>query len=425
MKKITNASPRQRRSVRLTAAMTVAASTLLLAPAAHAQNDLLNWLNQDTATGNWGGARDDLTNKGIDVELNFTTDLLGNPVGGIRQNAAYAGLWYGSTTFDLETLAGINGLSLYIAGAWAQGRDLSGDDIGNLFAVAQVFNGRALRLAEVYLEQSLFSDKVSVAVGRLSAGDDFAAADAYGFYVNSAVNGNPTGILVNAPSFTTPPFTQWGARATVTPRPDFYVSAGIYNADPDVQEDAYHGLDFTLNPQDGVLGVAEIGYKPNSGDGATGLPGQYSLGAYFDTSNYPFVDGSNRSRDGNYGFYAIAQQMIYQESAGSGQGLTIWGTVNVAPEEDINTLPVALFGGAYYQGLFPKRPNDVTAFGISYAAFSERLPGQTYELALEVNHRFQLGNWLHVQPNAQAIINPNGGGIPDALVGGGEVSIDF
>lgn len=357
--------------------------------------------------------------------MNFTTDILGNPVGGLEQSAAYAGMWYGSTTFDLETLAGINGLSLFVAAAWPGGRDLSADDIGNLFAVAQVFNGRALRLAEVYLEQDLFADRVSVAAGRLAVGNDFATADAFGFYVNSAVNGNPTGILVDAPAFTTSPFTQWGVRTTVAPRSEFYVSAGLYNADPDVQEDAFHGLDFTFNPWKGVLGVGEIGYKPNRADNAVGLPGQYSLGAYFDTSSYDFVDGSPRSRDGNYGIYAIAQQMIYRETPGSPEGLTIWGTLNVAPENEINTLPIALFGGAYYQGLFPQRPGDVTAFGISYAGFSNDLRGQTYELALEVNHRFQIGDWLYFQPNLQYINNPNGGGIPDALVGGAEVSIDF
>ena len=383
------------------------------------------WVAQDTATGDWGGLRTRLENAGIDPELNFTADILGNPVGGLRQSAAYAGLWYGSTTFDLETLAGINGLSLYVAGAWAQGRDLSGDDIGNFFDVAEAFNGDALRLSELYLEQSLFNDRLNIAVGRLSAGDDFAVTDSYGHYVNSAVNGNPTGILANVPSFTTPPFAQWGARATVKPRDDTYVSVALYNADADVQRDSAHGLDFTFNPWDGVLAVAEVGFNPNTSDGASGMPGYYAVGGYYDSSSYTFLDNSNRTRDGNYGFYAIAEQMVFRERAGSPEGLTLWGTVTVNPDDAINTLPVGLFGGATYQGLLPGRPDDVTAFGISYGAFSDDLPGQNYELVLELNHSFQFGEWLYVTPDVQYVINPNGGGIPNALVAGVEASIDF
>ena len=383
------------------------------------------WVAQDTATGDWGGLRTRLENAGIDPELNFTADILGNPVGGLRQSAAYAGLWYGSTTFDLETLAGINGLSLYVAGAWAQGRDLSGDDIGNFFDVAEAFNGDALRLSELYLEQSLFADRLNIAVGRLSAGDDFAVTDSYGYYVNSAVNGNPTGILANVPSFTTPPFAQWGARATVKPRDDTYVSVALYNADADVQRDSAHGLDFTFNPWDGVLAVAEVGFNPNTSDGPSGMPGYYAVGGYYDSSSYTFLDNSNRTRDGNFGFYAIAEQMVFRERAGSPEGLTLWGTVTVNPDDAINTLPVGLFGGATYQGLLPGRPDDVTAFGISYGAFSDDLPGQNYELVLELNHSFQFGEWLYVTPDVQYVINPNGGGIPNALVAGVEASIDF
>ncbi len=395
------------------------------AHSASAQVTTEEWLAQDNATGNWGDLRDRLNQAGIDPELNFTTDLLANPIGGMRQNGAYAGLWYGSTTFDLEKLAGLKGLEFYVGAAWAQGRDLSGDDVGNFFGVAQVFNGRVLRLADVYLQQSLFEDRLTASIGRLVAGNAFAAADAYGNYVNAAVNGNPTGILANVPSFTTSPFSQWGAQVTVAPTQEFYVSAGIYNADADVQEDAYHGLDFTFNPQDGVLGVVEVGYKPNSPAIFNGMPGQYSFGAYFDTTDYQFLNNPQRSRSENYGIYAIAQQMVYQESAGSDEGLTLWGTLTVNPDSEINTAPVTVVGGAIYEGLLPQRPKAATAIGIAYASFSDDLPGQTYELALEANHRFQVGEWIYFQPTVQYIINPNGGGIPDALVAGAEISIDF
>lgn len=392
---------------------------------AFAQASTEAWLQQEYATGNWGGLRDHLNRAGVNPELEFTTDLLANPIGGARQNGAYAGLWYGTTVFDLERLAGLQGLELFASAAWTQGRDLSGDDIKNFFDVAQVFNGRAIRLSNLYLEQSLLEERLNLAFGRLTVGNDFAATSAYGFYVNAAVNGNPTGILANTPSFTTSPFAQWGARITGTPTPEFYVSAGLYNADPAVQDDSAHGIDFTFNPWDGVLGVAELGYQPKSVSIFSGLPGEYAVGAYIDTSRYTFLDKPQRSESENYGFYAIAQQMVYRETSSADEGLTLWGTVALNPDQSINTAPVTAIGGAVYQGLIPGRPQDATAIGVAYASFSDNLPGQTYELALEANHRFQVGSSFYLQPTVQYVVNPGGGGIPDALVLGSEVSIDF
>lgn len=388
-----------------------------------AEDLVSRWMAQETATGDWGGWRTRLRQAGIDPQLNFTTDLLGNPVGGLRQSAAYAGMWYGETVFDLETIAGLNGLRFVVGGAWTQGRDLSGDDIGNIFGVAEVFNGDTLRLAELYLEQSLFDDRLSVALGRLAVGDAFAIAGSFGYYVNSAVNSSPVSLPINVPSFTTPPFAVWGARVKADLRQDVTLMLGLYNADTDVQADPRHGLDFTFDPWDGVLGMAELGFNPHVG--ANRLPGHYAIGGLYDTSRYTYVADPNRTRRGNFGVYAIAEQMVWRESPGSPEGLTVWGSVTVNPDDDINTLPVAVYGGATYQGLVPGRMNDVTAFGVSYGAFSDALPGQSAEWVLEINHRFQLGDWFSVTPDLQYVIDPDGAGIADALVAGVEISIDF
>ncbi|MEM7120243.1 MAG: carbohydrate porin [Pseudomonadota bacterium] len=385
-----------------------------------------DWFKQDYATGDWGGARTDLANKGVTPELNYLADFMANPDGGMRQGEAYAAGLTGSVTFDMEKLIGANGLSLFVAGSWQQGRDLSGDYIGNIYPVAEAFNGDVVRLNQVYLEQSLWNDVVSVAVGRLSTGDDFAALDSFGNYVSGGINGNPGSIPVNAPSFTAAPFAQWGVRATGQVGSNIYISGGAYNADPTVQEDTKNGVDFRLNPDEGVLYLAEVGTGINQGDKEPGLPGNYAIGAYYDSSDYARLDNSAITKDRNYGFYAIGEQMVYREGgAGSDQGLTAWAALTGGPDQSVNTLPFGAFGGVYYQGLFPGRDQDITAFGLFYGSFSDDLPGQSYELVAEVNHRFQLAPWLYVTPDFQYIFNPNGGGIPDAAVVGFEVSVDF
>jgi len=38
------------------------------------------WFDQDTMTGNWGGARSSLRDAGIDLRAHFTTESAGNPM---------------------------------------------------------------------------------------------------------------------------------------------------------------------------------------------------------------------------------------------------------------------------------------------------------------------------------------------------------
>ncbi len=396
------------------------------AVAQDAQSTTTDWFEWETATGDWGGVRTQLEDKGVTFSLNYTGDLLGNPTGGMSQETAYASGLYGSVVFDFEKLFDIKGLTLYAGGSIQQGRDLSGDAIGNVFGVAEAFSGDAVRLAQLYFEQSLLDNRLQIAVGRLAAGDDFAAADSYGYYVSGAVNGNPTGILVNFPSFTTPPYTQWGARVTLAPTDNVSVLAGAYNADPSVQDDDMHGVDFRFNPQDGVLYLAQIGVSTNQDKSSSWLPGRYVLGGVYDSSDYAYLSDSSRTKSGNYGFYAIAEQMLYREAGGDGnQGLTAWATVFVAPDQQINTLPFSIYGGAYYTGLFNGRDNDVTALALYVGSFSEDLPGQSAETVLEINHRFQISPSTYITPDFQYVFRPNGGGIPDAAVFGLEASIDF
>lgn len=275
----------------------------LLASTAHADAALGSWLTQDTATGDWNGLRTRAENAGLTVEASYRTDLLGNPVGGDRHGFTYSGLLGISLDFALEPTVGLEGTSFHVSSWWASGDDLSGDDIGNAIAVSQVFNGRAVRLGELYVQQEVFGGDLTLAAGRLAPGNSFATADIYGDYVSSGVNSILFALPANVPVLFTDPFAAWGAQAFVQPAEQIHLGVGVYNADGDVAKDGKNGVDFKLNPDDGVLVVAETGYQWQQADGDTGLPGSAAFGGYFDSSYYDYVDGSDRKSDGNYGFY--------------------------------------------------------------------------------------------------------------------------
>jgi porin len=398
------------------------AGTIILASAARAETDLASWLAQDSATGDWDGLRSRAKAAGLTVNGNYQTDLLANPTGGEGQGFAYAGTMEISLDVDLERIAGLEGARFFIAGYWASGDDLSGTEIGNLIGVAQAFNGRTVALAQMYLEQELFQGGLDLALGRLSPGDDFATSDLYESYVSAGINPNPFAIGQNVSSFTADPVAQWGARAIVRPTEQIHLAAGVYNADPNVTRDGRHGVDFALDPEDGVLAIAEAGYHWNQA-----LPGSATFGGYVDSSEFDVLDGSGRTRGGNYGFYLLVDQMAYREGGPqSEQGLTPWGALTLAPAEGINTIPFSAAGGLVYRGLLPGRDDDLTALAVYYGAFSDRLEDQSAETVVEANHRFQLAPWLYVTPDFQYVIRPDGrSDIDDAAVLGGEIGIDF
>jgi carbohydrate-selective porin OprB len=66
---------------------------------------------------------------------------------------------------NMEKLAGLPGLSFDVSGDWCSGTDLS-LDVGNTFTVAQYFEGRQVRLVNMYLEQSLLEGRLSVKEAR-------------------------------------------------------------------------------------------------------------------------------------------------------------------------------------------------------------------------------------------------------------------
>ena len=262
-----------------------------------------------------------------------------------KVHRAHARLDRRERVFDRLALLGLKGSGFFIAASWASGRDLSDRKIGNLFTVSQVFEGQSVRLAQTYFEQELLEKKLSLAIGRLSTEEDFATSDLFENYVSAGVNGNPFSLPLNAPSFSSDPVASWGVRAIVEPTERLRLAAGVYNADPKVGEDDQNGVDFVLNPQDGVLVIAEAGYRHNQEDGDTGLPGNIKIGGYYDSSELESFSDPGDERKGNYGLYVLLDQMAYREGgAGSEQGLTPWVTLTFAPLK-AGQYPAVLRGG--------------------------------------------------------------------------------
>jgi porin len=386
------------------------------------------WAAEPGATGSWFGWRDTLSERGITPTVTYVADLLGNPIGGRRRGTAYADQLNADITIDLEKLAGLKGLTFSTSGNWASGTDLSTEDIGNFFIVAQAFAGDRVRLYTLYLDQSLFDGQLDVKLGRFAPGDDFLSWPQYTFLVNIALNPAVYATQVNVPGFTAAPIGTWGVRVRARPVESLSAMAGVYYSDPSRDLVNTAGTDFGFGGSGtGYLAIAELGYLRNQAAGDTGLPGTFRFGAYYDSNLFRELADSSAKRRGNWGLYLLVDQVLYREGApGSGQGLVLGGSLVVAPDQSINTMPYFAALGAVYRGLIPGRDKDALAFAAYYGSFSRDLPGQSSEAVLELTYTLALTPWLTVQPDIQYVINPGGrSSVKNALVIGAQISITF
>ena len=413
------------------------------------------WWRGDALTGDWWGTRNWMDkDTGIEFSGTYTTDLAGNPVGGMEQGFTYTDNIAFGAKLDLEKLVGWHGATFTIAATDRNGTSLSQNYIGNQFTVQQIFGGQTIILTGLHLTQRLLDDKMEIKVGRFSAGDDFASSPLYWLYMNNGIDGNPQALPVNA-SFSAYPWASWAARVRFEPSPDWNAMFGLYQVSNKTFNRYLHGVNFSFEPTDGVMFLGQVGWTPEffrrpvkrvetereeneelseAEENMHGLPGHYWFGAYYSTWEYAQF-GSTQSAANAYGFYWHADQKVYEEAPGSDQGLTLWTAFVLSPQENIAKIPFQWNCGVAYQGMVPQRNEDIAMFGLAYGSFSDDYGNAgnayngepvSYEMALEWGYRIQFNRFLYAQPNIQYIVQPGGtGSIPNAFVLGLQIGVTF
>lgn len=395
------------------------------------------WSTAHTLTGDWGGLRDRLADDyGISVLGTYTAEVAGNPVGGLDQNVRYTHNIGIALAVDLGKLVGLPETYFLISGSNRSGESNSGRDIGNLYAVQQIYGGQTTRLVQLALGKGFFDGALEIVAGRLDGLDDFIASPLYCNAQNLAFCGNPLSIPIDIsiPSY---PNTAWGARAKYQPGETWYAMAGAYNAFAPFRGNQYHGVDFSWRHDSGVVVIGELGVTPDKiGEHGlfSDLPGHYKFGGYTDTQPRTVFATGDMER-GTWGVYVGFDQMLFREGGpGSNQGLTAFVTTHYAPPER-NPQELFISGGLLYQGPIPGRDNDLLGFYVAYGQLSSvqrhaqiesGLPGQNFELVLELNYRWNVLPWFYIQPDVQGILNPGGAGkIDNAFVMAVQFGVPF
>lgn len=386
-----------------------------------------DWLKGPSALGEWGGYRQQIEDAGLSLSGFSITNIMGNVTGGNRRSTAAASFNLLALDLDFGRLASLPGFLVHAEGWGARGNNPSTRGrINNLLGVAQAYTPSGFYLGQLYAELRLFDNSLTLQAGRMATSNNFATLPVALNYVSVANNPIPITLPINTVPFTNYPH-QWAAVGTVTPAPRIRMTGGVYNGDRRSSRlKATNGLDWTFQPQDGVMGVGQISLLLNQGAGDQGLPGTYYFGAFTNTNDYDRLNGTGE-KGSNYGFYWMAQQMVYREGGpGSSEGLTPWLAIAYQPQDSINLLPVYIAGGSVYEGLVPGRNIDTVALAVYHAELSNAVPDATGETLLEVNYTYWALPWLGLTPSFQYVFNPSGGGSnDDAAVFGGQILVNF
>jgi porin len=405
--------------------------------------------------GDFDGMRTSLHQAGIDLRADLISEFAGNPTGGLKQAGRDAGQFDFGADFDLGKL-GIdpNGV-LHVTFNQRWGQSLSQSAIGNLVSVQEIYGGgQDFRLSELSLEQSFLDQHINIKVGRVSTETDFANspvlwdhASLYCQFQNNGICGTPAGMATDS-GYASYPVATWGGRIRVAPTTTTFVQTGIYAVNPTLA-DSSNGLKISSSGDTGAFIPIEFGWRPGhainglpTDDGP--LPGDYRIGAYYDTSrataplqnlpgrNVPVV--TMQSFSGRYGFYVTAAQTLWRvagDTPGDTRSFSVFGAVDVGdPQTSLYRVYAEV--GAVLKGTFPGRDDDTIGFAVTDTEVNQSraeeesmllsdgvaITGtQTREVAFELNYAAAVYRGVSIEPGVQVVLHPDAlNEIPDALV---------
>jgi porin len=402
---------------------------------------LERWADQETMTGDWGGARMRWRDAGVSVFATWGVNLAGNPVGGLSQEVTYVDDQSWGFDFDLDRLAKLRGTAVRLSFNNRDGQNLSANALGALFAVQQLYGGGEIpRLMEFAISQDFLDGRLNVRAGRVMGAADFATSPLYCEFMNQSICGN-LGNLGKNIVFSFYPVASWGGRVQWKPNDKILVQAGVFESNPTLTEK--NGFDWSTSGAIGTVTIGEVWYiRGGSGE----KPGHYKLGAYYSSADAPdlYFDANGGSyvqsglppvnHSGKSGVYFLADQAVTREPAAGNQGLTALGGLSFA-SETTNFMPFLFFVGLQYTGLIEGRPDDILGFSATQGRVSSNLantqrlegqPPQKAETLFELNYSMRLTNWFVFEPNFQYVLTPGGTGtIPNAFVLGLQTTLTF
>jgi porin len=452
MPRLTRAFARPARHTSLIVAIAAACSWSMASHAAEAFAADSQWM-----TGDWGGERTALLDKGIDIQMAYVGEVAGNLRGGYNNSHAtrYADQFTLGAAIDLQKLLGWQDAQFMVQLSDTNGSSINDDRISDprassLSAAQEISgNGSATRLSELWFSKGFFDSALNIKAGRFSMSDDFAVEDC--LFENLAFCGSQPGNYVD--SVTQGPVSTWASRVKYKINDEVYAQLGVFAVN-DSYGDNDNGFKLNGAGTQGAMIPVEAVWTPTFGT----LPGEYHVGYYYSTAkaddlykdadNRPAVVTGNdyRRDDSQHGWWLTGKQQLTTVGGDASRGLVLYANISAF---DAATTQVDSFQklALVYKGPFDARPADTLGLGVARLHASNQylhnaraanqasglsyddadfVPEQHTEYDIELNYGIQATQWLNIRPNLQYIAHPGGvREVQNAVVAGLQIQSTF
>jgi len=251
---------------------------------------------RDKLTGDWGGARTALSDRGIDISPVWIGEALGTVAGGFRQGTSLEHRFQLDIDGDFDKLWGLKGATAHTT-FYAIGHAFGLPAANFVGSIADPSNIEALpgtRLFTAWYQQNFLDDKVSLRIGQIAADDEFLISPTASVLINSTFG---YAALLAADQFQggpVYPLATPGIRLQLKPTEEITVLSAVFSGAPAGENCTTlpqicndHGLLFPLNG--GVLWMGEAQYGINQAKDAKGMPAVYKLGGWYASKSFPDV----------------------------------------------------------------------------------------------------------------------------------------
>lgn len=404
-------------------------------------------------SGDWGGTRTQLKQKGVDFQVNYTMENTANLAGGYNTSttARYSDQWGFGVDLDLQKLLNWQDTEFRFTVTNRDGQNLgehiSDPQAGMLSSPQEVWGrGQTWRLTQFWLRKGFFDHRLDIKAGRLTVAEDFDVIDSQ--FQNLAFGNGQAGNWRGDHWFNWP-VSQWGSRVKLNITPDVFMQVGLYNQTP-YNTERGDGFRLEFSPTTGNMVPVELGWKPALGPDH--LPGNYRLGYYYSSASdnvYSSWHNTGYSDTAHaYGGYLVAQQQLttWHGSADRGLTLTLQAVMNDHRTSKTDNYEAVSFT---WKGPFDARPEDEIGVGAARihvnSSYSRMLRDEnraegvnsdtrpTYlpvqsgsEDDYEVYYNVRVTKWLQVRPNLQLVAAPGAvSQVQNAFIGGLSANVNF
>lgn len=399
-------------------------------------------------TGDWGGARARLAERGVDLKLGYFGQAGHNASGGARSATAYADQFFLGGYFDLDPLLGWRGAEFKLEISNRNG-ELINDKAGMPFLLQsmQIYGrGNVTRLTQFSLTQRLFDDRLRIKAGRIYPSADFFAMSCAFQHLTFCSGGSSNYISGN---WYGDPLSALGAQVTYSPDRRWFFKLGGYDTNPRTLS-LEQGLKLhTPGDDGGTLMVGEIEYKADFGGG---IDGDYRIGVVRNSTDKPklfdragFPSGLSAApiavQDTDRAWYLNLEQQVTRNAAGG--GLRLFASL-IRPDQEVSAVGEVLAVGGFLNAPLPSRPRDRLGLAFGRNAVSRRLSDaqrrynrapptagapalgvQRYEYPVELNYNFAVTPAVEIMPSLQYVRHANGLDGKNATVLGLQLSLNF